>query len=524
MKFTSICAYAVLALALTLLIALPLSGVVSTLLQDAESITLSRSNAELLYTTLLLSVSVTAIATALGTLSGMGLLFLPRWLRYIFLYAAMIAFFVPAYIYTSAWIQLTSYLPGFDTRHLFSLPGVVGVLSFIHFPIVTCATYVACMRIEHEKLEIVRMEGSVYSMFRHVLLPHALPFMCTGALMVFLLSLTTYTVPSFFQVTTYSIEIFTLYNAFHNPASGVQLLLPILGVALIAIAVWWCFIRHHLSHTSVYASKHLTVSIPVKLRLIIIVGITTLFLLSVGLPLATIALNHVSLNQLREVWISTQHEWFTSLSLAIGTTFIILCISSAGTFLCDSLPRGLGLVLMIFLCIPFLISGPAWGIGLIQCWNHHGLRGDIYDHPLIAYLACTGKYLFVGWLGFTFALRSIRQEYTDAARVFGLSRLHQYRTVILPLTAPYAVALGGITFLLVLGEVDSLVLVSPPGFTTIPVRVFGLMHYGPSPLVSAMALHMVIIVGLVLSVLGISAAWIVRGRNQNESESLTRSC
>jgi ABC-type Fe3+ transport system permease subunit len=114
---------------------------------------------------------------------------------------------------------------------------------------------------------------------------------------------------------------------------------------------------------------------------------------------------------------------------------------------------------------------------------------------VIAVVACVGKYLFVGWLGFSFALRSVRQEYKDAAQVFGLSGWRQFSTITLPLIAPYIAGTGAVVFLLVLGEVDSLLLVSPPGFTTVPVRVYGLMHYGPSELVSSMAVLMVLVIG-----------------------------
>ncbi len=505
-------AYLALGLLLILLIALPLGGVLTTLLQDTEAIPLSRSSSELLSTSLILALSVTLLTTVLGTLSGMGLLFLPHGLRYVILYLAMTAFLVPAYIYASAWIELTTYLPGINSRHLFTLPGTIAILTLTHYPIITCAAYIACTRIEEEKLEIARMEGSLLSILRHVMFPHALPFIATGSLIVYLLSLTHYTLPALFQVTTYPIEIFTLYNAFHSPANGIRLVLPIIALALAAIILWWFLIGHHLSHSSFHAPKKVQLPTSRLAHRIILVSIGALLLLSVGLPLGTLFLKTVSLEHLREVWANSQDEWITSLSLALGTTLIILCISSLGTFLCDTLPRTISLSLILFLCLPYLISGPAWGIGLIKFWNHVGLRGDIYDHPLIAYLACTGKYLFIGWLGFTFALRSVRPEYTDAARVFGVPRWQQFITIILPLTAPYAMVVGAILFLLVLGEVDSLLLVSPPGFTTIPVRIYGLMHYGPSPLVSAMALLMVLVIGGITTALCIPAAWLLHKR------------
>ncbi len=78
-----------------------------------------------------------------------------------------------------------------------------------------------------------------------------------------------------------------------------------------------------------------------------------------------------------------------------------------------------------------------------------------------------------------------------------MSRWRQFVSVTLPLIAPYIAVTGALVFLPVLGEVDSLLLVSPPGFTTVPVRVYGLMHYGPSGLVASMALLMVVVIGVV---------------------------
>ncbi len=452
----------------------------------------------------------------LGVFSGVSMLFLPRWLRYVLLYAALLTFFVPGYIYASAWIDLVSLVPGVDTTQLFSIPGAIIVLSLIHFPVTTCATYTACMHIEQEKLEVARMEGSVVALYRHVVLPHATPFVATGGLIVFLLNLGTYTIPSFFQVNTYSIEIFTLYNAFHNPASGLQLALPLMGCALGAILLWWVVIGRQLSQTSYHSPKVVLLKSGALSRGVIILLMGILFLFSIGLPLIMVVLGEVSFTYIGTVWEQSQHEWLSSLSLAFGTTLGIVLISSIGTYCLDGWPRSISFGIVLLLCIPFLISGPAWGIGVIQFWNHAGWRGTIYDQAIIVFMTCVGKYLFVAWIGLTFALRSIRKEYDDAARVFGVSRLRQYWSIILPLTLPYSLVLGVVIFLMVLGDVDSVLLVSPPGYTTIPVRVYNLMHYGSSAMVSSMALLMVMVVGGVLATVSVLIACLTRGRRQME--------
>ncbi len=94
---------------------------------------------------------------------------------------------------------------------------------------------------------------------------------------------------------------------------------------------------------------------------------------------------------------------------------MLILVSGTGAFLLEGGNRYIGLGILGVLVLPYLISGPAWGIALIAFWNEAGLRGWVYDHSAIAAVACVGKYTFVGWLGFGFALRNVRQEYKDAA-------------------------------------------------------------------------------------------------------------
>ena len=51
-------------------------------------------------------------------------------------------------------------------------------------------------------------------------------------------------------------------------------------------------------------------------------------------------------------------------------------------------------------------------------------------------------------------------------------------------------AAGTLTFVLTFQDVDTIQLLAPPGTATPPIRVHGLMHYGPDRLVAAMSLLM----------------------------------
>jgi ABC-type Fe3+ transport system permease subunit len=300
---------------------------------------------------------------------------------------------------------------------------------------------------------------------------------------------------SLFQISTYSVEIFSMYNAFHDSVNGIRQTFGVIVLAFAVIVVWWIFVRARISHTAFVPIRKRDMPIGWGTRLVVCLGLGGLLLVGAGLPLGMLIARISSFESLFEMWHTTQSEWFASLLLASLATAVIVVVSGTGAFLLEGVNRPVGLGILGVLVMPYLISGPGWGIALISFWNQAGWRAWVYDHSVIAVVACVGKYLFVGWLGFSFALRSVRQEYKDAAQVFGLSGWRQFSTITLPLIAPYIAGTGAVVFLLVLGEVDSLLLVSPPGFTTVPVRVYGLMHYGPSELVSSMAVLMVLVIG-----------------------------
>ena len=496
-----------LAVVIGLLVIAPLVSLGEFLPERTDAVSPSRDFSELLVTTLGVSLGVTALSVVLGAVFGLGLSAVPKPARILLMYLSLTTFFVPAYVYAVAWIDLTGtegwvtatlsalHLPALRASDLFSVWGCVLVLTLSHYPVVMFAAYSACTRIDAEKIDAARTEGSVWLVMRHVLLPHALPFIATGGLVIFLLTLTTYALPSLFQVPVISVEVFTLYNAFHDPYSGLRQSVPVVVIALIALAVWWKFVGTRISHTAFERVRDIDVR-PGRLgRGLICFGLAGFVGVSVGLPIAVLVAGSDFPSGLVSAWETTQSEWVTSLTLAAVVTVIVMGISGAGVSLCEHLPRGVVLAMVGLLTVPFLLTGPAWGIALIGFWNQAGWRSVIYDHAAIAVVACTGKYLFVGWLGFSFAVRSVRREYSDAARVFGLSHWRAFFSITLPLIAPYCAVIGAMVFLLVLGEVDSLLLVSPPGFTTVPVRVYGLMHYGPSSLVSAMTVLMVLVIG-----------------------------
>jgi iron(III) transport system permease protein len=137
--------------------------------------------------------------------------------------------------------------------------------------------------------------------------------------------------------------------------------------------------------------------------------------------------------------------------------------------------------------LPFLLSGPVIGIGLILLWNHHGMRALVYDSLIVMVFGCTARFLFFAHQGTGAAMRDLHASLEEAASVAGVPWWRQVMSVLIPILRPSLFGVWALGFLFSLRELDATVLVCPPGSTTLPVRLFTLMHYGPSRIVAALS-------------------------------------
>src|SRR5262249_776460 len=122
--------------------------------------------------------------------------------------------------------------------------------------------------------------------------------------------------------------------------------------------------------------------------------------------------------------------------------------------------NGLTVVLWLF----FLVPGVVLGIGLIKLFVRIPF---IYQTPLIVIIAFTLRYVAFGWTSMKLSMAGMDPSLTDAARVFGASRWQMLAHVCWPQIAPMVFAAAYIVFLLGLWDVESIIMVVPPGGETL---------------------------------------------------------
>jgi ABC-type Fe3+ transport system permease subunit len=155
--------------------------------------------------------------------------------------------------------------------------------------------------------------------------------------------------------------------------------------------------------------------------------------------------------------------------------------------------------------LPFLLPGVLLGIGLIVLLNRPWFA-LLYQSAAIVMLAFVIRYLALGWNAIAHSLQTVDQDLIDVARLDGASRWQMLRYVQWPQIAPQVAAAWYVVFLLCLWDVESMILVVPPGGETLALRVFNLLHYGHNAQVNALCLTLL---GLAVTPLVVWKAWCV---------------
>jgi ABC-type spermidine/putrescine transport system permease subunit II/DNA-binding beta-propeller fold protein YncE len=145
-----------------------------------------------------------------------------------------------------------------------------------------------------------------------------------------------------------------------------------------------------------------------------------------------------------------------------------------------------------WLWLVFLLPGVLLGIGMIFLFNRPPFTA-IYQSLGVVVLALILRYLAWGWTGARTAGATLDRDLVDAARLMGATRWQQFRIAVWPQMAPHLAATWYLVFLLALWDVETLVLIVPPGKETLALRVFNLLHYGHNPQVNGLCLLLLLL-------------------------------
>jgi iron(III) transport system permease protein len=391
----------------------------------------------------------------------------------------------------------------------------VQVMAFL--PLATALALVGLESVESGLVESARLARPDVHVLRRVILPLAAPAILTGCGLVFLLSLTDYSVPSLFQVNTYSLEIFSEYSASSLPERAFVLALPLLLLTGLATLLLVGGLRQAVataSGRSGYREARLAgVDFQWPGWLSVLIGAAlAAWLAQVGAPLGVLLSQTGSWAAFSQSVMDAQSEiGFTLLTaLAAGGLCLPLGLALSGELLRKGLRGWLGWLLVL---APLAVPAPLVGIGLIAVWNRD-LPLMVYGTPWMPVLAMLARFSALAALLALAQARRTDARLFEAAEIYQPGLLKTWLRVRLPLFAPGLLAAAGVVFVLSAGELGASLIVAPPGQATLTMRIYNYLHYGASATVAGLCLLMV----LACVAIGSAAAVILGRRPRVEDE------
>lgn len=493
----------VVVLPIAIAVGVPVMAAAVLALGSSSAVLFDARLARLLANSLGVSVMATAVASVFGLAAAWTAHGVPRPVRALLLSVFTLPLLIPAYSMTAAYIDaagpagiLSRFFESFGAdvrvpslRGLFASGWILG----LHWaPVVMWSAMAGLRTLPRESVEAAALARGRRATSFGVVLPLLAPYLRTGALLVFLLTWPVYALPALLQVNTLPVESHLLFSAFDDIPGGIRLgfVQAVLG-CLVAAMLVRSFAGAALAwaHDSDDPARWPLSTIPASIAV-------TYGLLGVALPLGALIARMESFADVTATWNNAAPEAAASLLLGTGIAFFMTGFALAAVFVSK---RTASLPFALFLFAPFLMGGPPLAMGIEAVLNRPGLPGMMYDSSIVLGVASFARYFWAPYLVCITAATTLETASESYAWLSGAGAWRVFGSIFLPSMMPATVVAGVTAFVLAVQDVDTVLLIAPPGYSTLPLRVEGLMHYGPDRLVAGMSLLLIAIQILILA-------------------------
>lgn len=443
----------------------------------------------------------------------------------------LIPFMVPPYIAALSWmlaLQTNGYLEQLLAVHLnaflFSMPGIIAVMTLNIFPVVYFAVSRSMAASGSRLADVARIHGAgPWRAFFRVTLPLAFPAMASSLLLAFTLTIEEYGVPgalgarSGVNLLTTGIEQKLADWPVDMPGAAV-LSLVLVSLALCA----YCVQRAVLAGRNVETLTGKPADVVAKplgaakwpvLALFSLVGLVTVVMplcsmaltafsntLSGGISWQNLSLRHYA--ALFEIDGDALGALGTSLGLALGTALITGAVGLLASWLVVvRKTRGSAAIDGLSL-LPAALPGIVVGVGLILAWNRTFWPVTPYNSWAILLLAYCCLLLPYPVRYASAAMKQIGGNLDAAARVHGASAAQALWRILLPLVRPSLLAAMMMVFAVASRELVTSLLLAPAGVQTVSVFVWRQFEQGSVGDGMAMA-SIAVLIGVTLMLIAV---------------------
>ena len=439
--------------------------------------------------TLSLLLTSTLYATAVaGTGMALGIMvatFLSRMQRRFML--GSIVFLVactpiPPYIHALAWnnalAAVNALLAGAGSPPLVLAGWIIAwwvqVMALLPFACLLCI--IAINSVSRELLEVAQLHNADRSVFARVLVPLSMPVLGAGFGFLFLLSIVDYSVPSLFSADTYALDIFAGFSATGSPAAAFAASIPLLMVTTLVLIQSQSGIRALGEHPGSFGGGEFPLKEWPTWFLAFQGGAVLILCLQVLVLLSGVGVGSGSLAAITGTIGSSGPEIFFSLMVALLSAVVTIPLAFG---VATILPKEglLRPVSWLLVTLPLAIPAPLTGIGMIAFWGPWISR-PVFSGALLPVCAAVARFAPIAVIIISAQIHMVDRTLMEAATIFSRSRVSSLIHVMVPLVAPGIVIATAFVFSLTLGELGATLLVAPPGYATLTMKIYNYLHYG----------------------------------------------
>jgi iron(III) transport system permease protein len=446
---------------------------------------------------------------------------------------AIASFVTPPFLGAMAWIILAGPNAGLLNQayraltgateplfNIFSLPGLIVVMSLYTYPFVFIITANALAAISPELEDAASIAGaSPWHAGLGITLPLALPAILGGFILAVLEAIVLFGSPAMIAIPArFHVMTTQLWALFHYPPKLELAAAYSLPLLVVAIALLWLQ-RRMLGRKGFATLTGKATQVRIqrlgRWRYLLLAYCFFILLLSVGLPYWTLAsaalskawgrglsLDNLTLANFRHLLFEhqpTRDAIANTLKIALVTATVGAVVSALVAYVSERrLVRGhRGLAFLA--TAPIAIPGIVLSVGLFAAYTRPPLI--LYGTIWILFVSYLTKYLPIAYTANRAAVTSVHVELEDAARILGASRLRAFADVTVPLFKTGLAAAFLLVFLPSLRELSSSILLFTARSRVVAVVIYELYEEGLWEAVSAMG---ILLLGITLLIVGLA--------------------
>jgi iron(III) transport system permease protein len=371
------------------------------------------------------------------------------------------------------------------------------------WPVAAGFVALALRAVPGELEETARLETSQWRALWVAARPALGAALGASGLLVFLLALTDFGVPSTFDLAVYPVELFAQFSGDYDVGAAVRLALPLLLVALPLAAAQHRAFREG-APPGAAAPPRLSLG---RWQIAAVAFCLLLVLLSAGIPLGVLIAEAGSPTTYVQVLRESGSAAGVSLATGAAAAAVAVLVALPLALLTERRVgrmsgSGAGIVAAAA-TVGYAVPGALVAVALIALLNRPGqlgeLTGALYGSAAVLPVAYLARFFPFAFQAVSPSCRRLDPALLEASVLDGASAAARIRHVALPQSRG-AVGVGAaLVFLLSVRELDATLLLHPPGADSLGMRSYDLFHYGPSSQVAALCVITTALSGLALA-------------------------